>query len=375
MLRYQISLLLAPLLCDPSLALNAYGHAYSRPNDFTATQYDQIAKRFSIFTVEKDHAAAVYGNKTAPRPFRSNSIAASVGTARKIKALNPSMKVLMYWNTALFFNLYECEAEVDQEKWLNPPMKKGGPRLYNYKIPEFRAWWVKCAVDAIKGSNGLLDGLFLDATPKLEKDGAIRFWGPMIEVLKKRLPGVILVDNGFYLAPNGKMDGGEDAWSHTNFGYIESLYKIGTPVMTPQLSMVYLTDLSNASSAHPAPGRKFIGHGYNKDKNQFYYGLAKFLMITSSVKDSYFLANKESSYSIDGGLLEQPTSVYSDGDGVGCGEPADTFFTRGGARGFVVQRAFRKGIVTIDLNAQTAKIDCTGLSYWYDARMNSPVLV
>jgi len=76
--------------------LHAYGHAYGpRPLDFTPGQYAAIASRFAIFTVEKDHAAAVYGNISAPPPSRTNSIAATVGTARKIKALNANVKVLL----------------------------------------------------------------------------------------------------------------------------------------------------------------------------------------------------------------------------------------------------------------------------------------
>jgi hypothetical protein len=35
-------------------ALNAYGHAFSRPNDFTDTQITALATSFKIFTVEKD---------------------------------------------------------------------------------------------------------------------------------------------------------------------------------------------------------------------------------------------------------------------------------------------------------------------------------
>jgi hypothetical protein len=42
--------------------LQAYGHAYSRPNDFSETEYVELSSRFSVFTVEKAHAAAVYGN-------------------------------------------------------------------------------------------------------------------------------------------------------------------------------------------------------------------------------------------------------------------------------------------------------------------------
>ena len=335
-----LRLLTTSLLCVPTVALRAYGHAFSRPHDFSATQYEQVVARFPVFTVEKNHAAALYGNASRPAPFNSNSIASTVGTARKLKALKPSIKVLMYWNTALFFNFYECEADVDQATWLLPKGKGWSPQHYNYSVPAFRTWWVKCAVDAVVESDGALDGLFLDATPKLEaQPGATAFLGSMIDAIKAALPrGSLVMDNGFFLTGAGVIYGGESVWSHTKLGYIESLEKIGSPVLTLQHSMTYLTDISNASSAHPAPERMFIGHGNDSNETEFFYSLAKFLLVTSSVENAYFLANTD--YSIDGGLLEQPTSVYGDGDGVGCGEPLTSFFT---ASGFVVSRAFEKG--------------------------------
>ena len=105
------------------------------------------------------------------------------------------------------------------------------------------------------------------------------------------------------------MDGGEDVWSHTQRTYVESLEKIGNrEILTTGLSLKYLTDLSNASSAHPS--RMIIGHGTVKlnsrlsdsiartyetvssgasgasvTEPEFFYGLAKYLMVTSSVKD------------------------------------------------------------------------------------------
>ena len=92
-LRNFLALLLLPAVCG----LHAYGHAYSRPDDFTPAQYAEIVKRFTVFTVEKDHAASVYGNASAEKPYRTNSIASSVGTARNIKKyayhLNASIKV------------------------------------------------------------------------------------------------------------------------------------------------------------------------------------------------------------------------------------------------------------------------------------------
>ena len=71
-------------------ALSAYGHAYSRPGDFSESQIAQIARRFDVFTVEKGCAADVYG--------KGKSLAATLGTARRLKAANSSVRVLMYWN-------------------------------------------------------------------------------------------------------------------------------------------------------------------------------------------------------------------------------------------------------------------------------------
>ena len=73
------------LVAPPSAALHAYGHAYSRPDDFTDAQIAQIASTFEVFTVEKSTAENVYGKKS--------SIAATVGTARRIKAINNSVQV------------------------------------------------------------------------------------------------------------------------------------------------------------------------------------------------------------------------------------------------------------------------------------------
>jgi hypothetical protein len=196
-------------------ALNAYGHAYSRPDDFTPAQYAAIAADFRIFTVEKDHAAAKYGTPGAPKPFATNSYAATVGTARKIKALNASVQVLMYWNSALHFNFYECEADV-QASWV---MAGSNPheRYYNYSVPAFREWWVRCAVESVRNSSGALDGLFIDAVPKVAASGAKQLaeWGAMIDSVRKQLgPAAPLLDNGFF---DHRDLAGPDAWAHTGF--------------------------------------------------------------------------------------------------------------------------------------------------------------
>ena len=252
-------------------ALHAYGHAYQTPGDFTDAQYASIAARFPVFTVEKRHASGVYGNASAHgTPAFYNSIAASVGTARKLKKLNASTRVLMYWNSVLHFNFYECESEV-QPSWLLPPPKAAAaPKqpVYNYSVGAFRKWWVRCAVDAVRGSSGALDGLFLDALPKvdtLEPEGravAQAQWGAMVDELRAALgPTALLLNNGFFLSPGAGRLAGEAAWVHSGASYAESMASIGTDNSSAaklDFDVEYLTWLAKASAAHPEDRKSVV---------------------------------------------------------------------------------------------------------------------
>eukprot|EP00041_Stephanoeca_diplocostata_P007136 m.98502 g.98502 ORF g.98502 m.98502 type:complete len:398 (-) comp16746_c0_seq1:35-1228(-) len=367
--------------------LHAYGHAYGpRPYDFNKTQYAAIAAKFEIFTVEKAHAAAVYGNASAKPPFSTNSIAATIGTARKIKALNTSVKVLMYWNAALHYNMYECESQV-QSGWLYKNPTKPNPPFYNYSIPEFRTWWVQCAVNTIQDAAGALDGLFLDATPKVDRSNDISAWGHMVDELRAKLGGdAIIIDNGFFLAPSGAEYAGSDAWNHTGVCYVESMAQIGRalkngnnkltpPISSYDLDVKHLQWLAEASAANPH--KVFIGHGHvdvppAQPKSTemvvpdtFRFGLVKYMLVTSSMEHGYFLANN-GGYEIDDGLLDQPMSVYT-GQGVGCGEPTEPFIVRRAVSldsaqpslgSYVLSRKFQHGHVELNLASQTALIDC-----------------
>ena len=339
-----LALLLSNHTVDVVVGLKAYGHAYSRPNDFTADQFAQIAASFPLFTVEKAHAASVYGNASAPPPFATNSWAASVGTARKIKSLNESVQVLMYWNAALHFNFYECEQEV-QESWLQPnnnPHKT--VREYNYSVPAFREWWVRCAVDSVRNSSGALDGLFLDATPKVAVDGpeALAHWGVMVDAIRAALPpNAITVDNGFFLQSESSRLAGLTEWNHSRTAYVESLASAGDdPRLSIEESIDMLVWLSNSSARAQLETHSMaiIGHGtldlppFSAQSNaSFLFGLAKFLLVANLASDgagadnAYFLANN--GYSIDDGLLAQPffEDVYT-ADNAGCGYPNSSYF-------------------------------------------------
>ena len=79
-----------------------------------------------------------------------------------------------------------------QPDWLlSPDPYRIGHGSYSASVPAFRAWWVQCAVEAVLKSNGSLDGLFLDATPKVVKAGGtedwIKFWGPMVDDIRSKV--------------------------------------------------------------------------------------------------------------------------------------------------------------------------------------------
>jgi hypothetical protein len=254
-----LPLLLATLLLPrTATALHPYGHAFSRPTDFTDAQISAVASHFEVFTVEKASGADKYGPH--------NSTAATVGTARRIKAVNGSVKVLMYWNAAIHFNLYECEREV-QASWVVPGAGRHKQPYYNYSVPAFRAWWVQCAVDAVVDSKGAIDGLFLDATPKVAAGQcgasgpeAQRRWGAMVDEVRKGIgSAALIIDNGFFLAgalPRAKELAGADAWVHSGTTYTESVASIGTG---GELDVDHLRWIATAAAANPQ--LRMIGHG------------------------------------------------------------------------------------------------------------------
>lgn len=338
-----------------SLSILQYGHAYQSPGDFSDSEYATISSTFPIFTVEKRHAPAVYGNASAPYPFQSNSIAASIGTARKIKALNSSVRVLMYWNSALHWNFYECEVDV-QPSWLLAPTHGFRVPSYNYSVPEFRAWWVACAVGALRNSSGALDGLFIDAAPKLSWVGqplnAYDLWGKMLDQVRQSVPNVFLIFNGDYFSGNSDVViANSTLVSHADAVYIESLANLIDDAKkdAPSTIITYLRYLS--STANMNPSKLFVGHGQCSNSTSsidptFTFGLAIFLLITPDPSTNFFLSNF--GYQIDQGVLF-PRAEYA----LEFGKPLDNFTVNG----FILKRTFTNATVIVNLKTQVGVIN------------------
>ena len=335
-----------------------YGHAFNAPLDFSDAEYAHIAATFPVFTVEKRHAFGVYGNASLPAPFAYNSIAASIGTARKIKALNASVKVLMYWNSALNWNMYECEADV-QPSWLLPPRAPlTNVSRYNLASPQFRAWWTACAVDALRRSEGALDGLFLDALPKLTWPGnppdAFALWGGMVDAIKAAVPGAWLIYNGFYDAGGGGVVANASLLAHTSALYVECLSTLGSgaPVSLADATP-FLRSVAAMARAADRADKAYVGHGFGPVADpgdaRFLFGYAVFLLTATGGAREMFLAND--GYEIDQGLMKTHAEYALE-----LGAPTGAFVV---VNSTALRRDFARATVVVDMARQRAEIALT----------------
>jgi hypothetical protein len=297
----------------------------------------------------------VYGNPSAPAgsSHQFNSYAASVGTARKIKALNPAARVLLYWNSMLHYNMYECEDEV-QPSWL---VRRGTqPQLvYNYSVASFRAWWVSCAVDSLRNSSGALDGLFIDAAPKLARlsanaTEAYAQFGEMLDEIRRQLPAAFVVFNGNFLEPSGSvLAKSTELLPHADAVYVESMANLATDrADNPARTIAYLSFIAASASAEVPTGKQFFAHGLldlaNAERS-FTFGLAVFLLVVPDPSTGWFLSND--GYNVGQGLLV-PHPAY----GLAYGAPLGPF----SVNGVVLSRIFDNATVAVDLNGLNATI-------------------
>ena len=94
--------------------------------------------------------------------------------AAQLRALNPRMKVLFYWNTFLNYPLYDaCQTVANHPQWIfrdkegKPIYKAGTLEQYNLLNSEFRQWWAKIAGKAVTEYG--CDGIFMDAVNQAKR--------------------------------------------------------------------------------------------------------------------------------------------------------------------------------------------------------------
>ena len=123
-----------------------------------------VANVSDFVCLEKGHGRGRFGSTEKGIAF----------DAKRLKALNPRMKVLFYWNTFLNYPLYDaCQQVAQHSEWIFRD-KKGQPiyktrtlQQYNLLNPEFRQWWATIAGRAVTDYG--CDGIFMDAVNQAKR--------------------------------------------------------------------------------------------------------------------------------------------------------------------------------------------------------------
>ena len=150
-----------------------YLHFGKRAAPLTEAELRFVAETCDFVTLEKAHALDALGST-------EKGIAHD---AARLKALNPELKALFYWNTFLNYALYDaCDVVEEHPEWLfrdtagAPIYKTGTLEQYNLLDPEFRAWWATVAGAGVKQYG--CDGIFMDAVNQAKRPVWMkRGWG------------------------------------------------------------------------------------------------------------------------------------------------------------------------------------------------------
>ena len=127
------------------------------------TDYDikAIANNYQMVMLEKANMQGMESTE-----------AGTLSAAQRMKAVNPNIKTLFYWNSWINYGGYTANVEYDKNDWAwsNHTIDFNGNEIiykfkdwyntYNYSSPGLRKWWVKTALEMVK--NNAIDGVFID---------------------------------------------------------------------------------------------------------------------------------------------------------------------------------------------------------------------
>ena len=141
-----------------------YIHFGKSSGQLSDTELKFVAQVSDFVCLEKGHGRGRSGSTEKGIAF----------DAKRLKALNPRMKVLFYWNTFLNYPLYDaCQTVASHPEWIfrdkggEPIHKTGTLEQYNLLNPEFRQWWAKIAGQAVTEYG--CDGIFMDAVNQAKR--------------------------------------------------------------------------------------------------------------------------------------------------------------------------------------------------------------
>lgn len=141
-----------------------YIHFGKSGGQLTEEELKFVARTSNFVCFEKAHGISQFGSTEK----------GTANDAKRLKALNPKMKVLFYWNSFLNYRMYDACKEIRQRPdWIfrdkqgKPIYKAGNLEQYNLLNPDFRKWWASIAGKAI--SEFGCDGIFMDAVNQAKR--------------------------------------------------------------------------------------------------------------------------------------------------------------------------------------------------------------
>ena len=150
-----------------------YVHFGKTGGPLTEEELRFVAGTSNFVCLEKGHGGDRFGSTEK----------GIVHDARRLKAVNPNIKVLFYWNAFLNYPLYDACTEFQKHpEWLfrdkqgQPIYKTRRLEQYNLLNADFRRWWASVAGKAVKEHG--CDGIFMDAVDQAKRAVWIkRGWG------------------------------------------------------------------------------------------------------------------------------------------------------------------------------------------------------
>lgn len=328
----------------------------------TQEEAEFVATRSSFVCLEKGHATQTHGSTEA-------GIEAE---AQQLKAFNPKMKVIFYWNAFLDYPMYNAHQVYARHPdwWLKTnknelDRKKGRLMRYDLSSDEVRNWWTRVAEKAV--AEGSCDGIFMDAFPQITSPANRKLWGnEKFDAIQKGLRDLVretrhaigedglIVFNGIRSTP-GRHIGFDfpeaDAAMIEHFGHFHSASKetmlqdlLAMQQAAKSGKIVVLKCWPDFSFIDEEAMRKPLSEKHKTAQERLTFPLACFL--AAAEKNCYFIYNW--GYRLDNGCLEW----YPEFDKP-LGKPLGEM-TRDGWK---LSREYQHASVWVDLQSQEAKIE------------------
>eukprot|EP00578_Thalassiosira_sp_NH16_P006781 CAMPEP_0181113290 /NCGR_PEP_ID=MMETSP1071-20121207/20269_1 /TAXON_ID=35127 /ORGANISM="Thalassiosira sp., Strain NH16" /LENGTH=366 /DNA_ID=CAMNT_0023197319 /DNA_START=409 /DNA_END=1509 /DNA_ORIENTATION=+ len=200
-------------------SVSIYQVPIRRDDEYSDDQIRALAAH-DVVMLEKANGHRAYGSVEE----------GTLQAAKRIKAINPSVKILFYLNAMVHYGGYSANDDWKEEWAMYSPKRKGPLKWrnkflsYDHTNLEFREWWIQRGLDMV--ANEEIDGgIFIDGIVKSD-----RRWLPVknhagayiatAKELRERLPeGKILIGNALRAGAN--QDGNLKHLEYLDGSYLE----------------------------------------------------------------------------------------------------------------------------------------------------------